>query len=190
MINIENLNINNNSEITYTYSSNNVTLKGLSYPGYTFDHFVVNGEVVSDDVVNVSSNTVIEAISKRNKTDLIISELKSNENDYIVLTNISNKKINLGNYYLSDKKVNLLKYQLPSKKLKPNQSIVVYCRSNIYSHLGDLVTSFNLKYNENIYLYNKKKNVVEDNVHIPKMNKEEVYFRENNSNIFKTKLKN
>ena len=190
MINIENLNINNNSEITYTYSSNNVTLKGFSYPGYTFDHFVINGDVVNSDVVNVSSDSVVEAISKRNKTDLIISELKSNENDYIVLTNISDKKINLGNYYLSDKKVNLLKYQLPSKKLKPNQSVIVYGRSNIYSHLGDLVTSFNLKYNENIYLYNKKKNVIEDNVHIPKMNKEEVYFRENNSNIFKTKLKN
>lgn len=188
MITIENINIYNDSEITYKYNSNNVTIKASSYPGYTFKYFVVNGERIKQNIINISNDCVVEAISEKNNDNLIISEIKSNSNDYIILTNVSNKTIDLNEYYLSDKKNNLLKYNLPKKNLKANQSIKIYGKNNLDSSFGDYVTSFNLKSAETVYVYNYKKKKLEDKIYVPDLNKKEIYFRDNNSNIFKIKL--
>lgn len=188
MINIENINIYNNSNITYYYTSNEVLLKGMSCPGYDFKYFIVNGEKVEDDEIIISSESTIEAVSEKNDNNLIITELKSKSDDYIILTNISNKEINLSDYYISDKKKNLKKYNLPNKKLKSNQSIIIFGKTNLETKIGDYIASFNFKANENLYVYNSKKDRIENQIVVPKLNKKEIYYRVNNSNQFKIKL--
>ena len=186
----------NNMEVygeeTYSneyYKNVNFAINFEEYPGYTFDHWLVNGKEIYEEKLEIEDELIengeinILLCAKRNdNVKLIISEISAkDDSDWIKLTNIDENSIGIGDYYISDDINSIKKYRLPNITLKSNDSIIINGNKNYYA-IGDYICNFNLSKGETLYLYNNIEEKIVDELKVPKMSKIETYGRYKNSN--------
>ena len=186
----------NNMEVygeeTYSneyYKNVNFAINFEEYPGYTFDHWLVNGKEIYEEKLEIEDELIengeinILLCAKRNdNVKLIISEISAkDDSDWIKLTNIDENSIGIGDYYISDDINSIKKYRLPNITLKSNESIIINGNKNYFA-IGDYICTFNLSKGETLYLYNNIEEKIIDELKVPKMSKIETYGRYKNSN--------
>lgn len=174
-------------ENTYFYGTSFI-LNQEAYPGYKFDYWVVNGEKIYTEQLNITMEMIQDeicnvSVSASNLENVLVIEEVSakNDSDWIKVYNAGKSNIDLSGYYLSDSKNNLYKYQLPNISLKSKESLVINGNKNYYA-IGDYICNFNLNNMETLYLTNKEQNIIIDEMDIPRMDKYETYGRFDHSN--------
>lgn len=173
------LNLQNDSLATVQIDSANVTLPSLSgiylvevppvlkvqpRAGWKFSHWLVNGEVVSEEEFVISEEMVkdyavnVECICVPDeKAGVVITAVKPKGGaDYVELTNFGTDTVNLGTYTLSDSN-GKRKSVLPAMDLASQESIIIYCKNYTGAEaLGKPGTNFNISAGETISLYNNE----------------------------------
>ncbi len=170
------------------YSGTSFTLQATSYPGYTFDHWLINGEIVYGDTYTVSDilyaqSSEIQAIAvPTDEVSIVISSLYAKgSDDWMEIYNAGTQTVTLSDYYISDNSTKLDKYRLPEVNLAPGETIKVYGKKN-YVHLNDYITNFSLSEHETVYLSDGA--TILDQVKIPNMSSVETFTRYENSNTW------
>lgn len=171
------------------YKDVDLVLEQETYPGYTFQYWLINGEKVYDsslailDEMTFEGIVSIQAIAKLNDSpEVIISEISAKgSSDWIRISNVGNGIADLKGYYISDKESNMKKYQLPDISLASGESIKIYGSKN-HETIGDYICNFSLNEDETLYLSNEEGCIYD--IPIPKMSDIETYGRYDNSNIW------
>ncbi len=177
----------NDSYYNQYYKGVELILNQETYPGYTFQYWLVNGEKVYDTSLCITEGMIVEgnlsikAVAEPNLSpEVIVSEIAAKgSSDRISISNVGGYSANLENYYISDDEKNLLKYQLPDITLEPGESVVIYGSKNQDS-IGDYICNFSLNEDEILYLSNNNECLYTHP--IPKMSAIESFGRYDNSN--------
>lgn len=81
--------------------------------------------------------------------------------DSIVLYNPNSESVTLSNYYLSDNFNQLDRWTIPTVTINAESELIIVCKNNKEeSALQKLVTNFNLKTGETVYLSDSDGNVI------------------------------
>ena len=153
------------------FSAYSVPIRAEAYPGYSFSHWEVNGGRIVDSVSELTSdmaidgNITIKAVYEKVEVTgetLYISRLyTSGDSDSITLYNPNSVDISTSGYYLSDKLSELDRWEIPSVTVPAESELVIVCKNNNdASALHKLITNFNLKVGETLYLSDSKGNIV------------------------------
>lgn len=148
-----------------------VTLTAKAYAGYKFLYWDINGERSESDKITVDSKMsadgklAIKAVyEKTNVTgaDIYISRLDTaGKGDSIVLYNPNSEAVTLSGYCLSDKSSQLDRWTIPTVTVNAESELIIVCKNNKEeSALQKLVTNFNLKTGETVYLSDPGGNVI------------------------------
>ncbi len=172
------------------YRGVSFTLQQSAYPGYSFSHWLVNGEPVYEEQLSITSemaakgNLQIQTVSEKQETGvLVISEVSARgTGDWMKLTNVGSSSLNLKPYYLSDTSEDLMQYQLPNIDLTPGESLVIHGKNDT-RRLGSYQCSFSLSEYETLYL--SRDDTIVDALRIPRMDRQESYGRYLNSSSFR-----
>lgn len=144
--------------------------------GYTFKHWMVNGEVFSDIIYSttLTSDLTLEAVFEPSESTTVLPKIYINEvmtsnskitdengetDDYIELYNAGSEDVNIGGWYISDKVVNPTKFEfateIPEKTTIPaGGRIILWADEN--GSQGPLHLNFKLdKEGETVTLYRK-----------------------------------
>lgn len=169
------------------YKGIGINLTQESYPGYTFQHWIINGRKVYDPSVQITDEMIeegvvnIQAVAFQNDLpEIVISEISAaGENDWIKISNVGGEPVDLSSYYISDSNKKLMKYQLPDIMLESGKSIKIFGSKN-YDSLGGFKCNFSLKKDEILFLSKETKCL--ESLTIPQMSNIESYGRYKNSN--------
>lgn len=156
---------------TSYFSSYSVPIVAQAHTGYTFSHWEINGDIIDSTVSELTSdmalndNITVKAIFEKVNVSgepLYISRLyTSGDSDSITLYNPNSVEINIGKYHLSDKFDQLDRWEIPAVVIPAESEITIVCKNNNDSSaLHKLVTNFNLKVGETLYLSDPTGNVV------------------------------
>ncbi|MDE6579265.1 MAG: lamin tail domain-containing protein [Ruminiclostridium sp.] len=94
--------------------------------------------------------------------DIYISRLDTaGKGDSIVLYNPNSEAVTLSGYYLSDKSSQLDRWTIPTVTINAESELIIVCKNNKEeSALQKLVTNFNMKTGETVYLSDPDGNVI------------------------------
>lgn len=148
----------------------------LSYEtgqGYSFKHWLVNGEIVNSEVltlpgiVKVSDNYDVSLITDRTDTeDVQISSIYNSDIiDWIEISNTGTSPKNYKSLFLTDDVENLEKVEFKDMFFPKGRTI------RVYGKVGSIASyrlSFNFKQNETIYLTDGDKII--DSISVPNSN--------------------
>ena len=190
------------------YTDIPITLTASAAPGWSFDHWEVNGKkYLPEDETEEEKNSgqtpskvsltltgkiqpgdtcTVRAVAAREKGErLIISEVSSaGKSDWIQLYNAGTKGLDLGKYCLSDDPEDLRKFRLPSQNLAPGET----CRINGHrneSGMALCVCNFNLTADETLFLTpDDGSGLTGDSVRIPRMSRGSSYGRKDNGSTW------
>lgn len=148
---------------TSYFSANSVPVSAEAYIGYKFSHWEVNGERFDGTVSELTSdmaqngNISVKAVFEKIEVSgepLYISRLyTSGDSDSITLYNPNSVDISTSGYYLSDKFDELDRWEIPTVTVPAESELIIVCKNNNDSTaLHKLVTNFNLKVGETLYL--------------------------------------
>ncbi len=133
------------------------TVRPVVEVGYRFEHWLVNGRKVTDEVLKTDGNagnlTVSAVVSKVEEMPLILLEISSagSENDYVVLFNPNDHEVSTLGYMLSDREDRPGRLTLPSRKVGAGETLKIYGNNNIdFASLRQIVAPFNLKKGETL----------------------------------------
>ncbi len=140
-----------------------VPVKAASYTGYTFSHWDINGErieepetVITPDMAkdgNITVKAVYEKIPVSGEPIYISRLYTAGDSDSITLYNPNSEDVKLDGFCLSDTAKKLDRWEIPSVFIKAESELTIVCKNNSdTSALQKLVTNFNLKTGETIYL--------------------------------------
>ena len=178
------------------YKGVNITFTASPSPGWTFDHWEINGEVLESagdspiltvDTSRLKSGSCsVRAAAVREKGErLVISEIQSaGSSDWIRLYNAGTTQIDLGRYCISDDPEKPDKYRLPSAALSPGESCRIDCRAN---NTGEALCccNFNLSRNEVLYLTPDGETRLQgDSIRVPYMSEGWTYGRRDKGSSF------
>ena len=153
------------------FTSCTVPIKAEEYIGYKFLYWEINGiqyetkeTYIDSDMAkdgNVTVKAVYDKIPVANKEIYISKLYTSGDSDSITLYNPNSVDVKLNGYCLSDKASQLDRWEIPSVVVKAESELTVVCRNNNdTSALQKLVTNFNLKTGEVVYLSNSYDEVI------------------------------
>ena len=156
---------------TSYFSAYSVPINAQAHTGYKFSHWEINGDSVDSTVFDLTSYmtlndkiTVKAVFEKVNISGepLCISRLyTSGDSDSITLYNPNSVEINVGRYCLSDKFDQLDRWEIPTVIIPAESEITIVCKNNNDSSaLHKLVTNFNLKVGETLYLSDPNGNII------------------------------
>ncbi len=149
-----------------SYSGKQLVEYGLSVVptvavGYRFDHWLVNGEAVYDEVLTVApakkdeTITVSCVVEPVDDMPLLLTEISSegSENDYMVLYNPNDYDVSTVGYMLSDLEENPKRFVLPARTVKAGETLKIYCDNNTdFESFHQIFAPFNLKVGETVYV--------------------------------------
>ncbi|MGN0656211.1 MAG: CotH kinase family protein [Ruminiclostridium sp.] len=148
-----------------------VTAQTKPYAGYEFDRWEVNGEVYTDEKLEISAsmadeegNITVTLYLKKTAVDAapVISELyTAGEGDWIEIYNPSDDAVSISGYFLSDDEDDLKKWEFPACSVPAKSVLTVVCKNNKEtSALHKYQTNFNLKTGETLYFSDKDGNII------------------------------
>lgn len=168
-----------------SYYKNCMTkLSAVTNVGYAIDYWLINGKKVYGNEIFITDELItdghcnVRLVLKEDKTKkLILSEMYAKgKADWIELYNASETGILLSDYYITDDIDNLEKYRCPNEILMTNDVITINGKGN--NQLGVYLCNFNLSEGETIYLFDKTKGEIVDQITIPEMTENESFGRE------------
>lgn len=172
------------------FSECSVPIKAQAYTGSRFLFWEINGTVVEGEEAvitpdmakdgTVTVKAVYEKVPVAGESVYISRMYTSGDSDSITIYNPNSEDIKLGGFYLSDKASQLDRWQLPSVSIKAESELTIVCKNNSDSSaLQKLVTNFNLKTGETVYLSNRDKEVI-SKAAVVQMNENEQLVRKGN----------
>lgn len=156
---------------TSYFSAYSVSIKAEAHTGYSFSHWEINGSIVDEASLELTSdmasdnNITVKAVFEKVEVSgetLYISRLyTSSDSDTITLYNPNSVDISTSGYYLSDKLDELDKWKIPYVIIPAKSELVIVCKNNNdESALHKLITNFNLKVGETLYLSDSEGNII------------------------------
>lgn len=156
---------------TSYFSAYSVPVSAYSYKGYTFSHWEINGERIDGAVSeltsdmaqngNISVKAVFEKVEVSGEPLYISCLYTSGDSDSITLYNPNSVDISTAGYFLSDKFDELDRWEIPTVTIPAESELIIVCKNNKDSTaLHKLVTNFNLKVGETLYLTDPSGNIV------------------------------
>ncbi len=177
----------------FYYKGTPITLTAEAAPGWSFDHWEVNGKAVGkEDTLTIdmekrkSEHVSVSAVAiPEHAEKLVIAEFSSaGTDDWIRLYNAGTTELNLGSYCLSDEPENPNLFRLPSVTLAPGESFLVGCSKNTNGTFL-CCCNFSLARNEVLTLtQDDAKGGASDSVRVPCMSPGYTYGRRDNGNSF------
>lgn len=175
-----------------------VPIKAKAYNGYSFSYWDINGERYTDTEMNITSDMVkdgkiiVKAVYEKGAITgerVYISKLyTSGGSDSITLYNPNSADIRLDGYYLSDKKSQLDRWAVPTVTIKAESELVIVCKNNKdESSLQKLITNFNLKTGETVYLSDSEGKIV-SKVGVVDMEEDELVVRQSDGRYVVEKI--
>ena len=160
-----------NTVNTSYFSAYSVPVAAEAYSGYRFSHWEINGDRIDDKTLELTAdmssngNITVKAYFEKVEVSgepLHISRLyTSSDNDSITLYNPNSVEISTKGYYLSDKLDKLDKWEIPNVTIPAKSELIIVCKNNKdASALHKLITNFNLKVGETLYLSNSTGGIV------------------------------
>ena len=160
-----------NTISTSYFSAYSVPIYAQAHTGYKFSHWEVNGDSIDSTVFDLTSymalndkitvKAVFEKVSISGEPLYISRLYTSGDSDSITLYNPNSAEINVGRYCLSDKFDQLDKWEIPTVIIPAESEITIVCKNNNDSSaLHKLVTNFNLKVGETLYLSDPIGNII------------------------------
>lgn len=158
------------SEINY-YQECSVPIKAVPYTGYKFSHWEINGKTSEENETEITYNmaangqvsikAVFEKTEVENEQIYIKRLYTSGSGDSITLYNPNSSDILLRNYYLSDNINQLDRWKIPDITIPAESEFIIVCKNNSEeSSLHKLITNFNLKTGETLYLTDPDGNII------------------------------
>ncbi|HBH95571.1 MAG TPA: spore coat protein CotH [Ruminococcaceae bacterium] len=175
------------SETRKYFKECSVSLSAKAYMGYKFSYWNINGqrfensEITVDNSMTSDGKLNIKAVyEKTNVTGeaIYISKLDTaGKGDSIAIYNPNSEAVTINNYYLSDKLSQLDRWTIPTVTIEAESELIIVCKNNKEeSALQKLVTNFNLKTGETVYLSDPAGNVI-SKAEVVDMNEGEVLVR-------------
>ncbi len=164
-----------------------VKLSAKAYAGYKFLYWDINGdhfensEITVDSKMAVDGRLQIKAVYEKigfTGENIYISKLDTaGKGDSIVLYNPNSEPVTISNYFLSDNFNQLDRWTIPTVTINAESELTVVCKNNKEeSSLKKLVTNFNLKTGETVYLSDSEGNII-SRAEVVDMKKGEVLVR-------------
>lgn len=177
------------STISY-YSNCSVPIKAIPYTGYKFSHWEINGNIVEEAETEISYDmaseekitvrAVYEKADVENEQVYIKRLYTSGASDSITIYNPNSSDIVLKNYYLSDNINTLDRWKIPDITIPAESELIIVCKNNSDSSaLHKLITNFNLKTGETLYLTDPDGNII-SKAGVVDMNEDECLERQDN----------
>lgn len=190
-----------------------VCFTASALPGWTFDHWEVNGQPVEGEKVladgknlpsaensDIETNvlivdgsllqdgicTVRAAASREEGERVLIAEISAaGSDDWIRLYNAGTTEADLGHYCISDDPAEPTKFRLPKKTLQPGESCRISGSKNEAGKADSLCScNFMLSKNEILTLTpDRETGLAPDAVRVPYMSRDCTYGRRNNGNV-------
>lgn len=153
------------------FSECDVPVKARAYTGYRFLYWEINGIVIEDEETMITpemskeGTVTVKAVYEKSPVtgeSVYISRLcTAGDSDSITLCNPNFEDIKIDGYCLSDKASQLDRWQIPSVSIKAESELTIVCKNNNDSSaLQKLVTNFNLKTGETVYLTNREGEII------------------------------
>ena len=153
------------------FSAYSVPIKTEAYTGYMFSYWEVNGERIENISTELTSGMavngkitvkpVFEKAEVSGETLYISRLYTSGDSDSITIYNPNSSDISTSGYYLSDKLNELDRWEIPSVTIPAASELTIVCKNNKdESALHKLITNFNLKVGETLYLSDREGNIV------------------------------
>lgn len=168
------------------YAVYTVPLKAEPYDGYEFDHWDINGttvtvaETVLDADMTLDNGIIATAYYRKSESaaGIYISRMyTAGDGDWFELYNPGSVSVTLSGYYLSDKDDQLDRWQLPTVTVPAESAVTIVCKNNKDSTaLMKLVTNFNLKEGETLYLSDAQGNIL-SKASVVRMDKDKILVR-------------
>lgn len=160
-----------NTISTSYFSAYSVPINAQAHTGYEFSHWEINGENVDSAVFDITSymtlndkitvKAVFEKVNISGEPPYISRLYTSGDSDSITLYNPNSAEINIVRYCLSDKFDQLDRWEIPAVIIPAESEITIVCKNNKDSSaLHKLVTNFNLKVGETLYLSDPNGNII------------------------------
>lgn len=160
-----------NTANTSYFSAYSVPLRAEAHAGYRFSHWEINGNSITDAAAELTSDMaadgiiIVKAVFEKVEVEgetLYISRLyTSGDGDSITLYNPNSVDISTRGYYLSDKSDELDRWEIPSVTIPAEGELIIVCKNNNdASSLHKLITNFNLKVGETLYLSDQEGNII------------------------------
>lgn len=167
-----------------------VPIRAEAYKGYKFLYWEINGERYEGAEINLSAdfakdkNITVKAFYEKTPVtgeNVYISKLyTAGKSDSITIYNPNSEDVRLNGFYLSDKGSQLDRWEIPSVTIKAESELVIVCKNNSDSSaLQKLVTNFNLKVGENVYLSDASGEIISQ-VAVAEMEEDEMVVRQGN----------
>lgn len=172
------------------YTEVPLTISCSSGAGKEFDYWLINGEKVYTQMVNLNDyvhegRVHIRLIARENFPALpVINEISAaSGTDWIEIYNPSDRAIALADYYLSDNPENAMKCRLPDQELPAGGTLVLFGKDS--KALFEYTLNFNLKKGETLTLFDRAGDPVQKLV-VPSMNETDSYglFRDTGRYVF------
>lgn len=163
-----------------------VVLTAASRPGYRFDHWLINGDVIQEETVTLLGDWVVDGIIAiecvlypEETAELMITAAKyKGTNDCVEVTNFGQESVSLSDYLLADRKDEEKTVRLPAVLVGPGESILLYCKNYTGAEaLGRPGLGFNLKDGETLCLYRRKNSELIQAITLPELGSEEGVYR-------------
>lgn len=152
------------------FTACSVQISALTYEGYTFDHWEINGQVYTQANLTLDSSMADENgniaailyVNRTGRTGVYVSEVyTSGDGDWIELYNSSDEAVTITNYCLSDKENKLQKWEIPETTIPAHGTFTVACKNNDEeSALKKYRTNFSLKTGETLFLTDESGNIL------------------------------
>lgn len=179
--------------IGFYYDINTVVISANPIIGYRFSHWIINGNINEDPILNLNKDNVKDG---RLSIELVVLEDDTLQTpiikmidyegsmDYLQIYNPFNSDINLKKYYISDDAANLYKQVLPDFILKSGKTLNLYCKNyRSIEALGGFSLCFNLSNNETIYITSSNGETIES-VFLPKISNDQIYVKDMHTGRF------
>lgn len=175
------------SAVRTYYGECAVPIKAAAYSGYTFSYWDINGEKYTEPEMSITSimgnngNITVKAVYEKieiTEEQIYISKLyTSGDSDAITIYNPNSIDVKLSGYFLSDKKSRPDRWTIPTVTIKAESELVIVCKNNKdESALRKLITNFNLKTGETVYLSDSNGEIISE-VGVVDMDKNEILVR-------------
>lgn len=159
------------SETRKYFDECSVKLTAKAYAGYKFLYWDINGERLENDEIIINNkmaadgklviNAVYEKINVTGEAIYISKLDTAGKGDSIVLFNPNSEAVTISNYCLSDNFNQLDRWTIPTVTINAESELIIVCKNNKEeSALQKLVTNFNLKTGETVYLSDPEGNVI------------------------------
>ncbi|MCL2254347.1 MAG: CotH kinase family protein, partial [Lachnospiraceae bacterium] len=153
----------------FYYFDNVVTVKADRPVGYDFSHWLVNGDIITDEILSVSKYTVengevnIELALKKAEVRMPVITLidYKGSRDYIEIFNPYEQDIDLRNFFISDDPERPFRQIIAPYLLKPGERKMIYCENHQNAEsFGGIKLDFSLKSGETLIITDKRGELV------------------------------